>query len=375
MSLSLFRVELYDKAYTRLGRLGGYRSLSVTLRHNAVGTWTLVARGTDANAAMLAEPGNRVCIYYRDQLVLSGPMTPARVSGSSGGSTLTVSGIDDLAWLSRRLAWPVPGSVIGSQSGAEYDVRTGNAETVIKGYVTANAVTRLPVPGLSVATNGNRGATVTGRARMQTVLEVVAPLADAGGIGLRLRQSGAGIVFDCYTPATVPVRLSEKLSNLRDWEYEASAPAATRMVGGGQGEGTARVFRARTTGVAQDETDWGIIEAFVDARDVSNTTELDARIDAKLLEAAPLAGFAVTPRETAAMRFGTDYNLGDKVRVEVADGVTVDDVIREVTLDDTRDGPSVVPIVGSPGNAQPENAVYRRIQDLGRDVMNLQTRR
>jgi len=369
VSRNPFQIEVFNAAYQKLGEVGAYRACEFVLRHNDIGSWKITLTPDQGGNNTLPYPGRRIRVMYRGVQILSGPVDGWMRIRNGQERYTEVWGFDDLYWLSKRVAYaepgatfPSPGTVFTQASYADY--RSGVAETMIKGWVSANAVTRLAVPGLSVATDQARGS--TGKAygpRFESVFEAAQRIANVSGLGLSVKQTGAGLVFDVYAPVAQPVRLSERLQNLESWQYTVQAPTMSRAVMGGQGEALARKFLQKT--LSSSETDWGIREEFHDARDVELDADLVKRADEDLATAAPTAGFSVVPRDSQAMAFATHYNLGDTVTIEDEQGVLMTDVIREVRLMHDQSGRvTVTPVTGSAEASDKSTAIYRLVRRL-----------
>lgn len=84
----------------------------------------------------------------------------------------------------------------------------------------------------------------------------------------------------------------------------------TKIIVGGQGEGTTRTVRVRTGG---EYTNINHTEAFVDARDLVTTAALDTRGDTKLAETAYKPRFIFRAAQAPGSYYGRDYFLGDRV--------------------------------------------------------------
>jgi hypothetical protein len=356
---SPFVVTLYDHAFNRRGWLGDYEQLTVTARHNAVSTASITLRADHHRAPALMEDGARVVIEYDGQQLMSGPAWASQGSLPTGRSSITFTVEDDLRIFGNVLGWPVPGAAIAAQSAADHDTRTGPAETVVKAFMQANAVTRLGLP-LSVAASAGRGATVTVRSRMDNLRDLLMPVATAAGIGVTIRQTAGALLLDCYTPTVRSRVLTEQSGVLASGQWTRTGPSATDVIVGGQGEGTARVFRRVVDNTLA--ASWGTrVEVFRDANDATTTAELDARGAQSLSEGAPGAGVAIELAETATFRYGRSLVVGDVVPVELAPGITVTDVVTAVTLTHSRDtGVEVVPRVGADSASADPNAVLAR---------------
>lgn len=376
---SPFRIQIYNTNFAKQGEVNSYQSVEFTLRLNAVGSWTIRLNPSDQAVVQLVQKRRRITVDYKGVRILSGPVEMRRqVRDENGLRLYEFGGPDDLVWLADRPAFPNPGgtipgdNVVFTQTVAD-DIRRGNGETVIKGFVSANAGSAgvYPIPAMTVATNANRGSTTTGSARMVPLLDVVAAVANGSGLALSLKQVGAGLVFDVTAPQTQPVRLSENLKNLKAWEYVEEAPGATAVVVGGRGDGTAKKFLTQTNATA--EVDWEKRVQFFDATDVDLDADLPIRAAEFLGQNAPQAGFLVTPEDSDSMSFGLHYNLNDVVQVEVADGVFESDTVKQVVLGHAVGGAATVqPAVGNLDAADKTNAIYRKYGDLLRRLVRLE---
>lgn len=342
---------------SRVGIIEDYQQCDAVPRLNDVGTWALDMDSRAPLAQDLTTAGYGIELVRDGTVVLSGDMKFRKRTRDGGKSRILVSGYDDNVWLARRWAHPQPTTSAPPYSVQDYDVRTGQASTVLLDYVDVNAglgalVVRR-VAGLDVGSDPLVGSTVTGRARWQPLLTLLQELAIAGGgLGFAVRSAGGARSFQVYQPVDLSstVRFSVDLGNLAAYEYESEAPTANYIAVGGGGEGTARTIRE-----GQDSAsvvDWGRIEAFRDRRDTTDLGELDQEIAKVLGESAGAFGISITPVETDHLRYLDDYDLGDRVKA-VLDGVPVTDLIREVRIKLSPEGPQQFrPAIGTPGRAE-----------------------
>lgn len=376
-----FRVTVYSKAFARKGWVDSPTNLTVALRWNGIGTASLTVPASHPRAVDLMTPGARVVIEHDVawdtdgasswKHVLSGPVVSYQSQGPAVGSSITFNVSDDWRILRNVLGWPVPGSAIGSQSGSEYDTRTGAAETVAKAFITANAVTRLGLPVTVEATHG-WGSSITVAMRMDPLADKLFPAVEQAGVGLTVRQSGSGLLVEARQPTTRPQVLTEESAAVRSWSLSTSSPDATRTVVGGQGDGTARTFRVVTDSTA--ETAWGDkIEGFQDATDAATTALLDARGAQANAENAAKSGLSVELADTPGLRLLRDFQMGDVLTLAVG-GVTVTDTLREATLSwSATDGVQVTPSVGG-WDATPGRQLMDVITRMVRAVAKQQKR-
>lgn len=355
-----FRVTVYDKAFGFKGWVGSPGNLTVTLRWNGIGTASLTVASSHARVIDLIAPGARVVIEHDvawDEAdddgnpvpsnwkhVLSGPVVSYTSQGPAAQSSITFTIADDWRILRNVLGWPVPTSAIGSQSGSEYDTRTGAAETVAKAFITVNVVTRLGMPVTVEATHG-WGSSITVAMRMDPLADKLFPAVEQAGVGLTVRQSGSGLRVEARQPTTRAQVLTEESAAVTSWALATTSPDATRTVVGGQGDGTARAFRLVTDSTT--ETAWGDkIEGFQDATDADTSALLDARGAQANTENAAKSGLSVELADTPGLRLLRDFQMGDVLTLAVG-GVTVTDTLREATLSWSPDGGvAVKPTVG-----------------------------
>jgi len=480
MVAPVFRIAVYDKNRVYQCVIGNPASLEVTVRHNLVSTLSMTVPLSHERVSALMADGARLRVSFKGEHLISGPVTADELvtDGVTGLYTVTVE--DDFRVLREILGWPVPAAAISAQT-AEFRTYTGNAETIIKNAVSENGVTRLGVPGLTVATNANRGATVPGGLafRFHPLADLLFPAVEDAGIGVTVKQVGTSLVLDVYEPTTFPRTLSVKGRTLQQASMTRTRPTASRTITGGAGEGKARYFRNLTD--TTRETMYGMkAETFVDdkqagsdylglVKDVADAkkdldtanrdlSKADNALDAAnmafenadqaydtaqasgnsslistattrrtsaqgkvttrlsdynaaladrntkqttyntlnaslpaaltayyaamddsgnkaLVEAGPKNGVSLTLAGTGIFQYGPGgFHVGDRVPVEVTDGVIVTEVIRECTLKWVSPTyASVDPVAGELTN-QPERVTAKRIAALAKGQRDLGAR-
>ena len=344
-----------DSTLTRTGEIQDFDQLQMTLRYNDVDRWVLTMNGDSPDAALITKTGGIVVV--RDGVTLmSGPVTTIRRMQDAQAGRLEVSGMDDTIWLTRRLGLPVPSGP--PYTAFAYDTITGVCETVIRSLVDRNlgpsAIAARQLAGLTLAADGARGTSVTALARFGTLLFYLQDLALTGGdLGFRIVQVGTGLQFQVYVPVdrTATAQFSFALGNLVSYDYAFTVPAANYIYVAGGGEGTARIIDEGSS--AASITTFGRFEMFQDRRDTSDATVLAQARSENLTTSAATSSLSMVPIDTAAVTFGTDYNLGDKVTV-LAGGDTIRDVVREVSLTVAPSGvETVMPLVGNANARSP----------------------
>lgn len=281
--MSLFRISVYDKNRVFQAQIGDPSALEVTVRHNAVSTLTMTLPLGHKRVPALMADGARLRVLYKGEHLISGPIVADALESNGGkNDTYTVTVEDDFRILKEVLGWPAPANPISNQGVTEYRRYTGTAEGILKVAVTENGVNRLGIPGLTVATNLSRGATVAGGIsfRMHPLADLLFPAVEAAGLGVTVKQDGTSLLLDVYEPETSTVKLSVKGRTLKQVGMTRARPTASRAVIGGSGEGKARYFRQLTN--TGRETQYGMrAEVFVDDRQAgSDYTQLVADIAA-----------------------------------------------------------------------------------------------
>jgi hypothetical protein len=365
-----FTVEIYDKNFNFKGYIGNPIAMTVTPRFNEVGTAAVVIDANHRQALNATANGARMVIRKDGQFLMSGKIHLKQGDGPQVKSTVTLNVKSDFRLMHQILGWPVPAAALTAQT-SEYRKYTGNAEGIFKTCVTENMVTRLGMD-VTVALNQSRGLTVPDGVsfRFHTLYEKLLPAIEQAGLGITFEQANGTIVADVFVPPVYPYTLTEESGVITEWDWSSADPTATRVIAGGQGEGTARVFRdVKNTALEADHND--IIEIFRDARDADTTTVLTSRAQETLNEGAAQSGFAVKLSETDTFRYGENgLVVGAKVTVSIG-GVTRTDILREVTLSYTRDkGVEVTPLVGEIRN-NPDRAIANFLARLKKSISDL----
>jgi len=279
----IFRISVYDKNRQFMCQIGDPTSLEVTVRFNAVSTLTMTVPLGHKRVPELMTDGARLRVLYRGEHLISGPITADALESNGGKKdTYTITVEDDFRVLREILGWQAPANAISNQGTAEYRKIVGNAEAILKLAVTENGVTRLSVPGLTVAPSLNRGTTIPGGVafRMHPLADLLFPAVENAGLGVTVKQDGISLVVDVYEPVLQDTKLSVKGRTLKQVGMTRTRPTASRAIIGGSGEGKARYFRSLTN--TARETQYGMrAEVFVDDRQSgSDYTQLVADIAA-----------------------------------------------------------------------------------------------
>lgn len=328
--MSVFRIAVYDKNRVFKCQIGAPESLEVTVRHNMVGTLVMtVPLGHERLPELMAD-GARLKVSFKGEHLISGPIVKDELDTNGVNGSYTISVEDDFRILREILGWPVPSAAISAQGTAEYRTYTGNAEGIVKVAVTENGVTRMGVPGLTVAPNLGRGTGVPGGLafRFHPLADLFFPAVEDAGLGVTVKQVGSDLVLDVYEPQTFPRTLSVKGRTLQQVTMTRTRPTASRAVVGGSGEGKARYFRQLTDGPR--EALYGMrAETFVDDRqagsdylglvkDVADASQDLKDANKELVEADRALDAANTAFENADQAYDTAQATGNSSLISTA---------------------------------------------------------
>ena len=378
--MSEWRIYARDAQLRRQGEVDDFVDLEAVRRWCDIGTWTLRVDRRSPLAGILRQSGAGIIITRDDQMWMSGPWTNVHHTVQASKETMILSGVDDNVWLKRRLASPSPTESFPPYTVQAFDVRTGVASTILRQYVNVNlgagAVGVRRKAEVTLGTDPLVGTSITGRARWQVLLAFLQELALSAGIGFTFVQVGATLEFRTSAPTdkTGSVRFSRDLGNLAEFEYDETAPDANYFFVGGTGTGTARVFFEKSD--AASVAEWGRFEGeLVDRTDTSSTTEMAQSADKSIAEQAAKTILSATLLDTPQIAYGSDYDLGTKVTIELDNPGSTDviqDIVRRVTLKADKDGFVITPAVGNEGSQDTGLKIYRTVRQLRKRIVDLE---
>lgn len=363
------KITVFDKHFARQGTLGAATKVDFTEVCNGTGTATVTIPPSRPRVSAALQPGSRLMIES-EYGVFSGRVVSRGGSGP-GPAEVTLTVADDWRLFTRLLGWPNPTASLNSQT-SDYRRYYGSAETILKGAVR-EAVARSGAP-VTVAPDLGRGAVIAGGValRMHPLADRLFPAVENAGIIATVVQSGSGLLVDVRESETIRRPFSVESGNLVSWEWAEDDPTVTYVVGGGQGEGVARRFMSGVD--TSRETSYGErLEAFVDARDAENDTDLQGRIQEALLEGAAVSGLTLQVASTKGSKYGKHYRAGDMVTVK-APGLQISDRLRSANFSWTREsGLQVVPGVGDRTD-DPDLMLAKQVKALKKGMTDLKVR-
>lgn len=370
----MFRIDIYDKDFRWKAPLGDFKKVEATLRWNAVSELTLTLAASHHRAGLLAEPGARIRVRFRD-MVFSGPVRQRKGAGPGVTGDLVFTAQSDFRVLHNFLGWPNPAGTLAQQGeeSAYYTIGRRPAETVLKDVVRRNVVQRAGYSRLAIAPDQGRGATTAVTFRMHPLADRLFPAMSDAGLGVTVVHDAdaQGLVLDCHVPAPYPTKLTEQSRVIQKWEFSGVAPEATRGVIGAQGQGELREFIGFAD--AARESAWGdVVEVFRDARDTSDSTTHAQRGQAALDESAARGSLTVELAESGNFRMFTKkgLNLGQVVTARVGTDIEVTDVLQEANLSFTpAEGLDITATIGPKDD--PLDNLMQAITALSRGVLDL----
>lgn len=370
--------------------IGAWTDINAVRRFNAPGSGVFAAPATTAVLDFLwstappqgwlldyIDPGNRVVLVVDDAVWSAGPIESWAFNDPGDGPAVQVAWAEDSAWFGARLTYPTPTVDAESQTAVNRWAMTGNAEDVMRALVNVNAgpgaLAARRVPQLVLGADNGVGTSVQWGTRLQVLSDDLRSVATiGGGLGWRTTQVGNQIEFQVYQPQdlTDSVRFSRGLGNLRAVKLSVAAPTVTAAIVAGSGEGTSRVIFEENDTTAT--TDWGRYEQLVDQRQTSNSTELTQAGTEALAEGAPRARLETETVDTTTQAYGTHYDVGDLVSVEVWPGREVAGLVGQVALAATPgDGVRFTPQIGAQDDITAPDWV-RHLRELDRRLGRLE---
>ncbi|AUS07424.1 hypothetical protein C1X05_00155 [Laceyella sacchari] len=358
--MPLYELWIRDRNLDRVGSITHFTKLEMVMKFNDVGKWTLELPLDSPDVELLLEVrrqggGIAGILVTRDGApIFSGPIKNFELKDEQKEDDgYTFYGVDDNGLLAARLAFPPPYYSIAG-AGYDYDMFKGPAESAMIHLVRKNAAEEASasrrIPGLTTASDKQRGQTVTIRSRLHPL---VSKLQEAGvtggGLGFRVIQINNKVLeFQVYRPneKSNVVVFSRDRGNLGPYRYSVEAPTANFGIVGGGGEKEARTFQY--SGDEPSRSLYGTIEMFVDHRSTSDKDELLQALVKALTDNTEKTGLEISPLDVFPTRYLLDYDLGDRCTVEIKKE-KIQDVIRSITLILSKDGEQIVPQVGTPG--------------------------
>lgn len=251
--------------------------------------------------------------------------------------------------------------IVAAYAGSSQASKAGNADNLMKAVVRESILdSAAPVPtagtrvwsNLSVAADVSLGPSITKSFPWDKLLTtsnqgVLAQLAMAA------REAGTEVFFDIVPNVVAAnsitfqfqtftgqpgqdvssrVTFDQQSGNMDDpsLEYDYSEEE-NYIYAAGQGEGRNRNVQQVYDSARYNQSIWGRIEGFADARNQSSDNGVREAGRAKLNEGRPRIRFAAKPVDTAGTRFGVDWDFGFRVGARYLNR-QFESIIRAVTI-------------------------------------------
>lgn len=357
-----------DASNQPLGQLDAFTKLEFVPAYDAIRGW-YVEMDADTDQVEMMQSARWLAIYCGSDPIYTGSVN--RMGYRKADNTAVFRGWDALR-LAKRRALPVPSGP--PYTSAEYDVRTGAAETVIKAYVDYNAGPSAKadrqIPGLTIEPDYGRGDQHTGRARFDNLTEFICAIGLARGLGLRVLDGQ----FQIWQPAdkTASILFSDVIDTLGDYEFEVGDPEANYLYGAGSGSGVTQAFYER--GDAASIAEYGRLEHYLNIGRTAVDAEISAQIDSDLQKLAAAAWFKFDIVETPDRAFWTDLWLGDLVTVQ-ARGLSFTTRMSELTITAYPDGTQTLqPVFINNATFELTRREYDRLRQMEQRIARLEER-
>lgn len=418
-----------DWRHRRIGQVDSYLSLDVIGRYNDVGSWTLKLKNGTPQAALFT-PGTGVVVWGEDmpRPLLSGPVRAVQRPWSdedTGPGSIEISGADWNQLLAEKICLPSPERGLSQPgpdgfggnrqpaayygNGVAYSLERALYELVYlnvgPGAWAPRQVRGVAIPEPAAWPKPGTAPLTTFKLRFDNLLEALKARTNvdlAGnpvfkGFRMAWNPSTEKIGFEVYTPSTsARTRFSAEIGNIKSYTYTLNAPKATVVWAGLDQEDDLKPqtqnlwYADRSSGLLN--APWSMLaEVFTEHSDlqlfkrdadgkiiiddgthkpITQTDLINSAINQDFVDNGPTGSLAVEPIDTIGSRFGIDYGLGDVVTVAV-DGTEITNILREVHVSDTSDGPVITPTIGDP-DATESPALYKDVKRLWDSVRRLQ---
>lgn len=274
--------------------------------------------------------------------------------GANGKYSARIAGygLNDL--LSTRIVAYAAGTAQAAKSGAWDDIMKA---IVRENLGTGAATARQLTSWLRVEADTTQGATGSKSFAWRNVLTVLRGLSDLSAetgdrvyyevsrIGeddfvfrTAVRQLGADRSFGATGGAVAPMVMSLEAGNLVDVTLERDyTEEATYIYAGGQGSEDDRLIVEVEDTTRSARSPWARREAFRDARNASSSGTVQAEAYERLHDGRPRLRFVAKVVETPRARYGTAWQLGDRVTA-LFNGRTYTGMIQAVEIAVREDG-------------------------------------
>lgn len=224
-------------------------------------------------------------------------------------------------------------------SKTAFTLKQGPADNIMKEFVIENAGPGANHPdrrttghwnaavlGLVVENNLGQAPVWKGAHAWDNLLDVLQDISSTSSVDFDVIRTGPReFIFKTFYPQLGTDRsnyviFSPQLGNMTEVSYSKSrSEEITAVVVGGQGEGEDRRNLTRLNASAADDSPWNVIESNADGRSQPTLAALQQIGDKELQEKAASETFTFKVLQTDTRKYGSEYNLGDKIRARYRD--------------------------------------------------------
>ena len=379
--------EIYTKGADgkRAGLVRDWTAVSLVFRWNDESKFTLSGSGREACPF---KRGTGIVVFRDGEAILSGLASSieSQYEAATEVWSWSVTGIDDIGLLARRVIYPDPTTADPSTATATAYTVTGKLETAVLSIIGMNAeegkaLNDRRIPNLTTAVSQGAGDEVTLTSTFDELLDFILTALSDSSLGIRETwkpKTGAfeiGIVT--AEDRSRNVVFSVENGTLAGWKHTQEAPEANVNICRGMeisstAEATAsddttadtetpKVYQWAVASDAESVERWGRIEKYVERSDISTIKDEEAGTEEtpeetlvrlqkaaaeELLEAEGKESWSLTVTPTDMTAWRTAWNLGDTVAF-VADGEKLTAQIAEVKVEFSDAVETVTPTIGT----------------------------
>ena len=391
--------EIYTKGTDgrRAGLVRDWTGVSLVLRWNDESKFTLAGSGREACPF---KRGTGIVVFRDGEAIFSGLASSieSQYEAATEVWSWSVTGIDDIGLLARRVIYPDPTVADPSTATATAYTVSGKLETAILGIIGMNAeegkaLNDRRVPNLTTAVSQGAGDEVTLTSTFDELLDFILTALSDSNLGIRESWQPKTGAFEIGIVTAVDrsksVVFSTDNGTLAGWQHKQEAPSANVVIVRGmeitststEAEASAttdttdadtetdttaetetpKVYQWAVASDAESVERWGRIEKYVERSDISTIKDEEAGTEEtpeetlvrlqkaaaeELLEAEGKESWSLTVTPTDMTAWRTAWNLGDTVAF-VADGEKLTAQIAEVKVDFSDAVETVTPTIGT----------------------------
>ena len=358
-----------DGVFTR--RINDVTTVKLLEKINDAGSWTITSTTADDQPFT---SGDGIVILKDGNVHYSGILNKitSEYSGYNRLYKWTAYGVNDLAYLSRRVCHPDP--VTLKTTVDAYYTATGRLGNIVAQLIDLNAgVDAHPdrrIPFLSRTIVKEPGENISVSLRFDNLLTTVSklleeqefviyPVWDANERTIHYEISAGADMSDKLVFSTA-------LNQIQTLKYTMTAPTGNYVISAGQGTRTSRAFAYAENEDSIEE--WGRIEAYHDMRSTADV-DLQADADSFLANSEINEGYSAELNSTATDGYKRVWNIGDEVGI-VVNGKIYGSRLLQVETSLSYNAETVKPTVGTIDTGQ-LNPIFASLNGLRSDVNQL----